>query len=277
MVNKMTSDLSPKVWRSILIWGLVTYCIQIIATITGEILRGYTDKYTIMSWLVNLSLPVIAFLIGLILSKWKQPKNRIQFASIFTICTFLLCLIGQVLIPYISEMWGHLLLQYIMPAVAAIVLQTLISILLIIRHDKKQIINTRLYIIILIFMVLVSQALQTTQMIPSIINFSTHANIWHTAILPVVLWLLMIIPVILFAILIAVNYLSLKTIKNAQNRLFLACITSTYVFIIISALLITTGIMPLHDTSNLWICIVSYSTALIINGVIVHRFRINNL
>lgn len=276
MINKKISDLKPKIWRTLLIWGLITYCIQIIATATGEILRGYTDKYTIMSWLANLSVPSIAFLIGLVLSKWRQPQNRIQFAAIFTICTFLLCLIGQVLLSYAIDAWGpwDMNVRYIMPSIVAIVLQTLISTLLITYHNKsRQITGTRLYIIVLSIVVLATQAMQTIQLIPSVVNFSIHANTWHTFVLPVVMWLWLVVPTILFAMLIIINTISLKTTKNTSQRLFLACLTSTYIFIIISALLITVGVTPLHDILNFWICVAIYSVALIIDGVIIHRLR----
>lgn len=276
MIDKRISDLKPKIWQVLLIWGLATYCIQIIATVIGEVSKGYIDNYTIMSWLANLSLPAIAFLIGFILSKWRQPQNHIQFAAIFTMCTFLLGLIGQVLLPYASEAWGpwNMTIQYIMPSITALTLQTFISTLPIIRHDNKRIIDAKLYIIILTFIALASQITQTAQQIPSVINFSTYANTWHTFVLPVVMWLLFTVPVILFAILIVINYIKLNVVKNVSQRLFLSCLTSIYIFAILEALLILVGMVPLHDILNFWICVISYPIALIIDAVIIYRLRV---
>ena len=271
MTNKKTLVLKPKIWRTLLVWGLITYCIQIVATVTGETLRGYMNwDYTIMGWLADLLVPAIAFLIGFILSKWRQPQNRVQFAAIFTICTLLLSLIGQVLLPYASEAWGpwNMTVQYIMPSIVAIVIQTLISSFLI--RNNKQVINAGFYIISLVLIVLVSQVVQTAQLIPSVINFSNYANNWHTFILPTVMWLWLIAPVVIFAALIVANAISLRTIKDIPQRLFLACLTSVYVFIIIKALLVNIGVLPLYDILNFWICVASYSAALIIDGVIIH-------
>jgi hypothetical protein len=277
MTDNKTSDLKPKIWRVILTWGLVTYCIQIIATVTGEILRGYTDwRYTIMGWLANLFVPAIAFLIGLILAKWRQPQNRLRFATIFTICAFLMCLISQVLLPYLSEVWGpwNMLEQYTIPLLVAIIIQTLISVLLIMRHNKSnQVTDTKLYIIVLSLIVLVSQALQTVRLMPSLIDFSRNANTYHTFVLPTVLLLILIAPVVLFAISIIFNSIKLNAIKSMSQKLFLACITALYVFIIINALLTIAGIVPLHNILNFWICIASYLVALIINGIIIHHLR----
>jgi hypothetical protein len=274
MATKKSLDIQPKIWRTILTWGLITYFVQILATVIGEVLRGFTDRYTIMSWLANLSVPAIAFLIGFVLSKWRQPQNRIQFAAIFAICTYLLCLIGQVLLSYVSDTFGpwDMLTQYIMPSVVAIALQTLISLILTARHNKrKSITSTRMYIIMLSFIALAGQVLQTAQLVPFVIRISKYTNINHTFVMPTVLVLLLIAPVVLFGTLIAVNCIKLKVIKNMSQRLFLACITSMYIFTIIETLLIFVTLFPLHDILDFWIGIASYLAALIINGIVIHH------
>jgi hypothetical protein len=278
MINKKISDLNPKIWQVLLISGLVTYFIQIVATVTGEILRGNTDwGYTVIGWLADLSVPAIAFLIGLILSKWRRPKDHIRFAAIFTICTFLLCLIGQTLLPYVNEIWGpwDMLIQYTMPAIIAIILQTLVSVSLILRQDKSErVANTQLYIIILSFIALAGQVVQTLQIIPFIIRVSINANPFDTFIFPLILTLWLVAPVVIFAKLIVINNARLNTIKSASQRLFLACLISVYAFVIARALFISVGIVPLHDIANLWICIAGYLVALIVDGIIIHRIRV---
>jgi hypothetical protein len=272
MTTKKSLDLQPKIWQTVLIWGLVTYCIQILATVIIDVL----NRYTLMSWLANLSVPAIAFLIGLTLSKWRQPQNRIQFAAIFAICTYLLCLIAQVLLSYVSGAFGpwDMITKYMAPSIVAIVIQTLISLILIARHSKlKMIASTRIYIITLSFIVLAVQILQTAQLVPFVIRVSRYTNIYHTFVMPTVLVLLLIVPVILLGVLIAADSIKLKAVKSVSQRLFLACITSMYIFTIIEALLIFVTLSPLHDILNFWICIASYLAAIIINGIIIHRIR----
>ncbi|MEI7918431.1 MAG: hypothetical protein WCH58_03545 [Candidatus Saccharibacteria bacterium] len=278
MIKKQINDIKPKVWRVLLITGLITYIIKILATFINGFLNGYPDIYTITSWLTDLSVPLIAFIIGFILSLWRQPKNRVQFAGVFAINAYLLCQIGNQLLPYLSDAWGPwgMLARETMPAIVALAVQTIVSIILIFRHSKKQPVDPKLFILILVFIALLVQAIQTVQQLPAMINFTLHTNnIWNTPVLPIVIWLVLVVPVIIFAALIVINSIYLKPIKNIVNRLFLASLTAVYASMTISSLTITVGsLTPLHDIVSLWVCIIGYSIGLILNGVIIHRLRI---
>ncbi len=277
MIKKQINDIKPKVWRILLITGLITYIIKILATFINGFLNGYPDSYTITSWFTDLSVPLVAFIIGIILSNWRQPKNRIQFAGVFAINAYLLCLIGRQLLPYLSNAWGPwgMLVQETMPAIVVLFVQTVISIILIFRHNKKQPVDPKLFILIFVFIALLVQAVQTAQQLPAMINFTLHANnIWNTPVLPIVIWLVLVVPVIIFAALIVINSIYLKPIKNIFNRLFLASLTAVYASIAISSLTITVGsLTPLHDIVSLWVCIVGYSIGLIFDVVIIQRLR----
>jgi len=276
MIKSKIKDLNPKVFKVILVWALVTYIIQIIATITGQMFKGGISlQYQVTSWLISLSVPVVALFIGLLASKLRHQQNKLQFAVIFAISAFLLYLICQVLLPYGNGIFWQIngTGYYVAPMIVAVIIQTLISVLLTKSHNSIQASSTHWYIVVLSLLVVVTQAFQSIQMIPSLMNFANVANTTHTIVLPVALWLMLVAPVVLLALLITLNNIGLRTIKNIAQRLFLACIVAIYAFVIVISLLNFSGIEPLHNVSNLWICIFSYLAAFVINGIIACHLR----
>lgn len=281
MTNNKAKDLKPKIFKTIITWALVTYIVQIVATITSQMFKGFDWQYQVIGFLLFLSMPALALLIGLIISKLRHQQNRLQFATIFAVSAYLLYLILQILLPYSSIISLHLGANeyYLGPILVALISQTLISILLTKQHNGIQTNSARWYFVALCFGVAITQAIQSIQMIPSIINFANVANITQTIVLPVALWAMLVTPVVFLSILILTNSLELRSIKNVSQRLFLACITSVFAFVIVNSLLSFSGIEPLHDISNLWICVISYIAAFAINGIITSYLRkqINNI
>lgn len=267
--------LPPKVWRTIITWALVSYAVQLIAMIIQGAVRYEFQMPQVVSLVIQLLIPAVAFLIGFAVSHWKKQQNHIRFAIILAISTYLWYQISQILLPYLNGIGGgrywDSIQSYVFPAVTALVVATLIPIV-ILRRDTQSL-ESKTFIG---YFGLLGIATALSLTIP-VLRFAqwsmTVYNPYHTSVLHWTLALLLVGPTVFFVAIIIINYLKLHTIKSTVQRLFITSIVATYAFILLSALIAFIGILPLHNALNLWIAGVAYLAVLVTDGIIISRLR----